>query len=306
MPPRERYGIIDLGTNTFHLLIVEGDRRSFRELRRVRKFVKLAEGGMDLISPEAFRRGIDTLRQFEGLLKEENIDRVRAIGTAALRSAANGAEFLRRAREETSLDISLISGDEEARLIHLGVKQAVPFGEETRLIIDIGGGSVEFILADRGGVHWARSFPTGLAVLYRKFHRSDPIDPAEIETLRRSLEREFAPLVPALRSRPVRQLVGAAGAFEVLEKVLPVVEEIDRSTRLSPADFHRFCERMVRSTLAERLAMPEIPHSRADMIVVSSLLIEYVLQLASIEDILVSPYALKEGVLWEMMTSPQI
>lgn len=299
----ERVAVIDLGTNTFHLLIVESDGKgSFREIFRQQVYVKLGIGGVERIIPDSFERGLATLQLFRNAIAAHGATRVQALGTAALRTASNGPEFIRLAIEQTGIPIQLISGDEEARLIYRGVSLAVPFiGPEPALIMDIGGGSVEFILANEEGLLWAQSFPVGVAVLYRRFHRSDPITAEEMAELYQFLAEELAPLVEALAQHPVRRLVGAAGAFDVIEALALPAIPADPLAEIPLDHFPAIFEQVTKATLAERLAMPRLPQPRADMIVAAFLLIEFVLRQAQIQEISVSHYSMKEGMIRELL-----
>jgi exopolyphosphatase/guanosine-5'-triphosphate,3'-diphosphate pyrophosphatase len=216
--------VIDLGTNTFHLLIVAPDEQlGFREVFRERRFIKLAEGGIEYLSDAAVQRGLEALVDFKSELDRHQVVEVRAIGTAALRTARNGSAFIELVKDTTGIQIELIDGSEEARLIHLGVALATPLGTERGLIMDIGGGSVEFIIADVEKVYWAQSFPVGVAVLYERFHKNEPISEAEQMALKAFLKEQLRPLGNALDRYPCQDLLGASGTFDVLEDIL--VEE---------------------------------------------------------------------------------
>ena len=164
-----KYAVIDFGTNTFHLLIVEArEDGQFIELHRERIFVKLAEDGIERIGDKAFVRALQAMQRYREILDDYQVENIKAIGTAALRTALNGQEFIDTVWKNSKIKIHLIDGQEEARLIHLGVNQAVDIGNDTALIMDIGGGSVEFIISDKLGVKWADSFPIGVAVLFKR------------------------------------------------------------------------------------------------------------------------------------------
>lgn len=290
--------VIDLGTNTFHLLIAHFHKdNTFQEIYRERRFVKMAEDGIAYISPQAWARGMDAMTSFAKAIASYDVQRARAIGTAALRTAGNGPDFIREVREQTGILIELIDGQEEARLIHRGVSLMDSFDESTRLLMDIGGGSVEFILADAQKVYWSQSFPIGVAVLYRRFHTADPIPVEQQQALRLFLAEALQPLAEQLIQHPVRELVGASGTFDVLETYLsdpsgPAVLEV---TTIAP-----FRDRLVAMPIKERLQMEDMPPARAEMLPVALILLDVILALADIELVRVSPYALKEGVLSEM------
>lgn len=296
-----RKAVIDMGTNTFHLMVVEWNAQGqWRPLFRHRIFVKLAEDGLHHISKAAFERGLRAMDDFRTQLEAVNIDpsEVTAFGTAALRSAGNAPEFLQQVHIQTGIRARVITGDEEARLIYLGVRQAVPWPESERvMIMDIGGGSVEFILADRNEIHWQRSFNVGVAVLHRLFHQNDPILPDEIAGMEYFLETELAPLWEALHSYPVQCLVGAAGAFDTID-----IFALDPAKKpllygcLSATAFEPVYRLFIGTTREERLAMPGLMPERQEMIVAAVVLIRFILRRAGIRDIYTSVYSMKEGM----------
>ena len=296
--------VIDLGTNTFHLLIARPDESGgFTEIFRERRFIKLAEDGIARIGPGPWERGLTAMRAFSDQLAFHGVTEVRAIGTAALRTASNGAAFIDTVREETGIEIELIDGDEEARLIHQGASLAIPFTERTRLLMDIGGGSVEFILADANEVYWSRSFPIGVAVLFRDFHTEDPLPAAQQAALRTFLAKALTHLEKALEAHPVTELVGASGTFDVLEQYLDDPGSDAAYTTISAEQFHPFRDKVIAMPLSERLAMEGMPPARAEMLPVALVLLDVVIELATIKQLLVSPFALKEGVLFEMLNA---
>lgn len=297
-----RLGVVDLGTNTFHLLIAEPNGQGgFRELFRYRQFVKLAEEGIQVIGETPFQRGLVALQGIKAKLDEYGVDRVRAFGTAALRTASNGSEFIRQVRAATGIEIQLITGDEEARLIHLGVVQAVPLDQQRRLIMDIGGGSVEFIIADRSRVFWAQSFPVGVAVLFTRFHHHNPISAPEMAAVQRFLDEHLEPLCRALDAFPTHHLIGAAGTFDVIETLLAHSKPTPHSAIVALPDFYPLYFRLLEATVEERRTMEGVPEERVDMIVVAMILIDYVIRLSSTRELTVSSFALKEGMLWELL-----
>ena len=297
--------VIDLGTNTFHLLIAHADKQSGKlvELARERIFVKLAEEGITEISPAAFKRGMAAMHAFRRILDLLDIpnERVRAFGTAALRTAANGTDFIKEVRKSTGIKIQLISGNREALAIHKGVSLLIPPKQDPHLIMDIGGGSVEFIIADKTGVKWYQSFPVGVAILHHDFYVADPISSCQLNQLNDFLQTELQPLAEALKQYPVSRLVGASGTFDVLGDLLATQEDEEQHPVVLKVQFARFYQRILPTTIAERRAMKGVPENRADMILVALVLINTVLSYAPIEEIMSSSYALKEGMLYEML-----
>ena len=183
---------------------------------------------------------------------------------------------------------------------------AVPIAaNETVLIMDIGGGSVEFIIANPQQVFWAQSFPIGVAVLFKQFHHSDPIVEHEITDLFSFLNDILQPLDRALQQFPVDRLIGASGTFDVLEDNLKkIISDVNYST-IQLIEFSSFLKKIVQSTQAQRYQMPQIPRERADLIVVALLLIEVTLKRLNIEELSVSHFAMKEGILRELVLDEQ-
>jgi len=297
-----RYGVIDLGTNTFHLLIIEkSPNGNTQEVFRKREFVKLASEGIQTIGVAPFQRGVNAMITFHQILEKHQVKNIRAIGTAALRTATNGNDFIQLIAQKTDIHIQLIDGTEEARLIYQGVKEAFPLNEDKVLIMDIGGGSVEFIIADQSGIKWSQSFPIGVAVLFKSFHKSDPISSIEIQEINTALTQILAPLFAALKQYSVDSLIGASGTFDVLELFLSKENNPALYATIPVADYADFSKKLIFTTVAERLSLQRLPDSRADLIVVALVLIDFIIKAADIQTIITSPYAMKEGVLTEMI-----
>ncbi len=297
-----RYAVIDLGTNTFHLLVAEkSENKVFSEIHRQRFYVRLAEEGIATIGAAPIQRGLHALKTFRAILDKLGVKKVKALGTAALRTATNGTTFIQKVKKEFDIQVELIDGNREAELIYKGVELAVPFKAANYLLMDIGGGSVEFIIANNQKVHWAQSFPIGLAVLFKKIHQQDPINQQAIETIYAYINSFLSPLYEALIQFPVTTLVGAAGTFDVLESILAKNQGLKHHAYIEVKDFEPLYNRLIKSTIEERYKMKDIPDTRADMIVVAFILIEFILKKTQVKEIIVSNFALKEGVIAELM-----
>ena len=297
-----RYGVIDLGTNTFHLLIVQVDEDGhFREIHRESRFIKLAENGIETIGDAPFQRGIQTLIYFKKIIDNNQLTDCVALGTAALRTASNGSTFIKQIESITGITPKIISGQEEARLIHNGVRHAVPLSAQKSLIMDIGGGSVEFIIADEEGIIWSESFPVGVAVLFKNFHHNNPIAFKEIKDLTTYLQTTLKPLIDEIKNHKLANLIGASGTFDVLENVLVKNKPHPHYSNLDSQKFYPYYEKIIATTIEQRLKMPDLPTNRADMIVVALVLIKFILEVAHIQQITISAYAMKEGLLYDLI-----
>ena len=298
--------IIDLGTNTFHLLITELNG-SYEVKFRARRSVRLGHEGMEekQIHPNAQERALSALSYFKGVIKENNINEVHAYGTSAFRNANNGRVFAQKIKENTGIEVNIIDGEREAELICNGVRLATEIEDHT-LIVDIGGGSVEFIIANEKDVLWKRSYEIGAQRLLQMFHKEDPIHPDDVDCMETYLSNELEELFIQLRKYQVRQMVGASGTFDTLFDIQhsrnnkktnkkSTTEVLDKNTYW---ETHR---KLLTLDKEGRLAMKGMIPMRADMIVVASCLISFILKRHLIELIKTSRYALKEGVLYEII-----
>jgi len=305
---KERIAILDLGTNTFHLLIAEvKEDFSFEILYKAEEFVKLGEDGLERIGPRAVQRATEQLRKYQQVIDEFRPGQIIGFGTAAIRFASNGDEFIQTLKGVCPMELHKVSGDEEAELIYLGVRQAVELSEYPVLIMDIGGGSTECIIANKEKIFWKQSFPLGASLLKQQFHHKEPISATEQVHLVSHLQNILRPLHLACENLPVRQLIGASGSFDTFARMtegnfyIPSPGVAAKVTEIPMREFYRLCEVLIRSSLEERLKMKDLIWFRAEMIVVAALLAVYVTETCGIRKITHSSFALKEGVLWQMI-----
>jgi exopolyphosphatase/guanosine-5'-triphosphate,3'-diphosphate pyrophosphatase len=305
-----RIAIIDLGTNTFNILIVETDAsNAYKQIFQTKIAVKLGEGGITkgFIAPIPFQRGIDALVQYKIILDDYKVEKIFAFATSAIRSASNGNEFVSTAKEKTAIDIQVISGDKEAELIYYGVRSAVKMSNETSLIIDIGGGSTEFIIANKDQIFWKQSFLLGAARLLERFNPSDPITNKEIEDVKAYLKQELQPLFDAVKKYPITELIGSSGSFDSLAEMIahrfytPAILDNKTEYDFKIDDCSAIYDIIIKSTKAERTAMKGLVQMRVDMMVISSILVHFVVVEFEIEKMRLSTYSLKEGVLHDVM-----
>lgn len=297
-----RLAIIDAGTNTFHLQVVERVPDSlFRNIQQQRFYVSLAEEGLENIGPNAFDRALQAFRGFRNTLNKWEVDETFAFGTAALRSAHNGRELLRQIEIETAIPVRLIDGDEEARLIHLGVLQAGALKENLSLIMDVGGGSVEFILADAQQCHWAKSFPLGVGLLYNQFQIQEPLQAADIQRIQSHIEYIAQPLLQELQKHRPRALIGTSGAFDAL-RIMGKVKNIGpKLFEVQTEAFPKIYEQLIYTTLEERLQMPQMPKNRSKLMLTGLLLIDFLLRNCPAQRMLICDYGLREGIISELL-----
>jgi exopolyphosphatase / guanosine-5'-triphosphate,3'-diphosphate pyrophosphatase len=296
--------VIDLGTNTFHLLIVEREGNRFLPVHQERIAAKLGVGGINqnIITEAAITRALHALAQFKTRLDSHGPKEIFCFGTSAIRNATNKNELVGRIKNETGIEVTILSGDEEAQLIYKGVARAIAMGKEPHLIVDIGGGSVEFIIANEDVIFWKRSFEMGGQRLIEKFNPHDPITPNEINLLNQYFLEQLEPLFIELQKFSPKILIGSSGSFDTLSEMYSHESGIayQPDSPETPFTLHRFYpiyERLVTKNRSERMQLAGMVELRVDMIVVGSCLIKFLLDNYSFESIRVSTYSLKEGVL---------
>lgn len=306
----EKYAIIDLGTNTFNLLIAEKvNSKQFKIVYSEKIPVKLGEGGINkgTIEPIPFERGINALNIYKKKIIEFEIETVAAFATSAIRSAHNGKIFVAKALEETGINIQIINGNREAELIYKGVKLAVNFTDEHALIMDIGGGSTEFILTSQQGIVWKKSFDLGAARLLDKFKPSEPITKEEINNLKTHLFNHLEELWQITKLHKTTCLIGSSGSFDSFTEMVcakhkqKINLKETKNFKLEITEFEDLYSKILKSTREERMQIPGLVEMRVDMIVISSILTKLVLDELYLNKIIVSTYSLKEGVLAELL-----
>ncbi len=298
----DRIAVIDLGSNTFHLLICEINADgTLAIIFKERVYVKLASGGLGYIQPESAERGLIAMTRFAEQIQAYGVQHVRSIGTSALREAKNGREVADQFSRSTNLLVEIIGGQQEAGYILKGIKMALPVLDKYGLIMDIGGGSVEFILFKGDVIAFKGSYKIGVAVLHRLFHHTDPISSEELQTLESYLETELAELIETVQKLSAYYLIGASGSFEVIQDVSPKISTSTHWSELDISVLPVYLDEVIATTMASRRQIPEIPIERLDYIVVAYALIRYVVKQIPPEKLYFCEFALKEGVLAEML-----
>jgi exopolyphosphatase/guanosine-5'-triphosphate,3'-diphosphate pyrophosphatase len=267
--------------------------------------VKLGEGAINkgFIAAAPFQRGLDALKDFSQEIQNHTVEHVMAFATSAIRDAANGKEFTGKIKEELGIELSIIDGNREAELIYLGNREAVQMNDSVSLIMDIGGGSTEFILANKDEIFWKQSFNLGAARLLEHFAPSSPITPDEVAGIKQYLRQNLSSLFEMCQKYKPAELIGSSGAFdsvvEMIHGELGGEPLIDSKTgyEINIDDYHRISRLVLSSTLEERKHIKGLTPMRFDMIVVSCLLIDFVLEEFNLQHMRVSVYSLKEGAL---------
>lgn len=314
----KKIAIIDLGTNGFRLYIAEVPSVGhFSIIHRESNDLKIASEGFDRIGDAPFQRGLAAMHQFSKQLERFNVEKVAAFGTAALRLAANGREFIETVERETSIQIDLISGEREAELIYKGMRLGFfdkkdplsikPFFEEKTpvLMVDVGGGSVEFIIGDAEKVHWSRSFNVGVTILKQNFQPNPIIQAIEIQAIIQFLNTTCADLLTAIDHFQPKIPLIACGTLDFL--VAMSLRETkqsgahkDANFEFSKAQFDAFYQQLTLLSETDLAEVPHIPSSKVEMLAVSFVLMNWIMQILKADVLIASAFTMKMGILHEM------
>ena len=299
-----RLAAIDIGTNSVHMIVVRvRPDFSFEVVDREKEMVRLGAGGLDgkKLTPEAMSAALQALSKFARLAQSHQVDEVLAVATSATREAENGGAFLRAIERKTGIRARLITGTEEARLIHL----AAVYGVDTpkpAVVIDIGGGSVEVTLGSGREIEFARSFKIGVIRLTERFVDSDPISSRDERKMTKYIGEHVNRYVEHIVEKGYDRVIGTSGTILSLGTVATamdrgVVPNEVRNLRVPAKSLRRLRKPAVEMDLEERLPLPGLDPRRADLMVAGSVLLDTLLKKLGADEITLCDLALREGVL---------
>ena len=303
-----RLAAIDIGTNSVHMIVVQVRADfSFEVIDREKEMVRLGAGGLDgrRLTREAMTGALQALSKFERLARSYQVDEILAAATSATREAENGGDFLRAIEADTGIRPRVITGTEEARLIH----RAAVYGIDTptpAVVIDIGGGSVEVTLGAGDQVRFARSFKLGVIRLSERFVTSDPLSRRDERQLVAHIDELVERYVGHLRSAGFSRVIGTSGTILSVAAVAEAVEtgtvpaEL-RNLRVSAKAIRRLRKLVCGQTLEERLALPGLDPKRADLIVAGAVLVDTLLRALDADSITLCDLALREGLVLDFI-----
>jgi exopolyphosphatase/guanosine-5'-triphosphate,3'-diphosphate pyrophosphatase len=308
MTPQMVIAAIDIGTNSTHMVIARITPSGFEVITREKSQTRLGEGGGDMkeLSATAMDRGISALRHMKKIADAHGAHIV-AVATSAVREANNSEAFVVRARNEAGIDIEVISGLEEARLIHSAVLRALPLAGIESLLIDIGGGSTEVVVFTSATEHFARSFKLGSVRLTHRFFENPQVSKAELVEARQFIASSIEPARKALRRRNPRKAIVTSGTGETLARMCSLLETKDLPRSMNGATFTRQQLQTVVRTIADapdiasRSHIAGIDSTRADIILAGAIILEELAVSLDISEFTYCDFALREGLLFNEM-----
>ncbi len=299
---------LDIGTNSFHLVVARPVETGFEIIASEKEVIRLGHGAgeMKQLEPEAIERGIASLKRMRAI-SDVHGAKLRAVATSAVREAKNRGEFIKRARKEADIEVEVISGVEEARLIHIGARYAVAVGEQPMLLCDIGGGSTELVIASGEEILLSRSFKLGAVRLTDRFFSTDALHPSAVSSCRKFVRSMLATIKPEVTELGFEIAVGSSGTVEAVAKLIRKLND-----EPEPKSFNR-CEFSAKDvtkvlelladvpTVKQRAKIFDLDSSRAEIILAGAVILESIAQSFDVKTFTYSDYALREGVLFDTL-----
>ena len=302
--PIKRLAAIDLGTNSFHAVIADiYSDGSFRTLDTLRELVQLAKGGLENEpSDGAMKRGIKALKNIKTLCDSYECEQILAYATSAIREAKNGGEFIQRSIDDLDIKINAIPGKIEAELIGYAVQHGMKLDSDPVLIVDIGGGSVEFIISNSKEFFYLGSKKIGVSRLTADFKPSDPITPKEVKKLEQLYEKQLEDVAQAFAQHRSEILIGSSGTMQNIGTMIAARKNLSTDITLneleySAEDLNEFCDDFLKMDRNQRLEVKGLDKKRVDFIITGVVLLRYLVNKFGIKQIRISTQALREGII---------
>lgn len=303
---------IDIGTNSFHLVVAKVDEKGIMKvLTRDKEVVRLGKSSTDMkyISEQAMQRGISTLKRFK-LICDSFKAEIRAVATSATREALNKEEFITRVYEATGIKIEVVSGFEEARLIYLGVLQALPVFKDKILLIDIGGGSTEFLIGEKGNVLYANSIKVGAVRLTEKYFTEGKFRKESIEEARLYVKSMINHIVRDIKEAEYSAVIGTSGTITNAGMIINADGKIEADENYNYNNF-TYDRKSLNTAVKKIFSCVKISElkeingmdaDRSDIITAGTVILEQIFSELNLEKITLSNYALREGIVFDTIS----
>ena len=300
----KRIAAIDLGTNSFHAVLVDiYPDGSFRTIDKLKEMVILAEKGMDNhLSEDAMQRGLDALKRIKFLCDSQEVEEIMAFATSAIREAKNGGDFIQRMIDDVGIRARAIPGKMEAELIGLAIRHSIALDKEMVLMVDIGGGSVEFIVGNNEEFVYHNSLKLGVARMSAQFVKNDPIEKSEIKTLRKHYKKVLKEVGELIKKHQVTTMIGSSGTMENIGAMIANRNSLTADMTLNElvfeaSDFKELYKDFIKLDRNERKNISELDEKRIDIINPGMVLVKYLIKKFNLQQIKISEAALRDGMI---------
>lgn len=299
---------LDIGTNSFHLVVAKPVPGGFEVVTREKEVVRLGHGGGDMkeLSEQAIERGVKCLVRLAEIARSHDAE-VRAVATSAVREARNKGDFVKKVRKATEIEVEVISGVEEARLIHLGVLNAIGIHDQPMFVCDIGGGSTEVVVGLDDEVLFARSFKLGAVRLTDRFFSSDSLHPSAVPSCRAFIRSSLSVVAPEVLELGFEVVAASSGTAETIARLILRMRGGSEPRTMNRFEFSADEIRAVVTalqaapTVEARAKQFQLEPNRADIILAGALILEGLVDTFELKSLMFSDYALREGLLLDTL-----
>jgi len=307
-----KIAVIDIGTNSIHMLIAELlPNFTFEVIGREKEMTRLGDGTLSsgILSAKLMQKGLQTLKRFQHLAMSKGAQKIVAIATSAVRESKNGGDFIQKILKETGIQVRVITGTEEARLIYLGIKHSIQLNKEPSLMIDAGGGSVELIVGNNQKILLLKSLKMGVARLKDLFIKQHK--PEEFKAIEQYVETSLKKILPSFKTLSYNQVIGSAGTLNNLAAMAHYRKEKESSTlprnlTLTREALEELYEKLKKSTPEERLKMRGLDPKREDLITSGAALIFTLMKQFEVSEIQICDKAIREGVVYDFIAHNRV
>lgn len=298
----KKIAAIDIGSNAIRMVVAEVYKSQYRLLKKYRFAIRLGADVFEQgkIKGKNLKSAARTFKRFSELARKNNIYAIRAVGTSALREASNREAFVELIRRKSQIDIEIIDGVEEARLIYLAIQKAVPIEQSNCLLIDIGGGSVELTFSENGMMTATQSFPFGTVRTLQALKKKNQSEKELPQLILKYLESLLHFIQSHQTEKPLGFAVGTGGNLEALGKLKEVLLKHQDRSLLSLEDLDEIVFKLQKMTMKERTDKLGLRADRADVILPAAMIVQSVLHSTGLKKIVIPHVGLKDGLLWSM------
>ncbi len=308
-----KLAVLDIGTNSIHMVLAEVEPDfSYKILDRYKDVTRLGDGTFKThrLPEAAMRRGLDVIKTQVTLAKNKGYKRIKAVATSAVREAKNGGEFLKAVSKQTGLTVRVVTGQEEARLIYLGVRHSMELSDQPALIVDIGGGSVELVAGNREAMLQGQSVKLGAIRLKDLYlHRDPPVESVMAE-LQRTIDTELDAALQRLKMKEFHRVIGTSGMIGNLTEIIHLrrtgrpLQQLNLAT-VDLKEIAQTEELLKTTSLKDRLGIPGLDPKRADLLLPVTMVLRTLLQRIGHDKLTISDKAIREGIIYDFIQRHQ-
>lgn len=299
-----KLGAIDIGTNSMRLLVADYKDNKIENRKKYVNTTRIGQG-VDkdgYIIKEALERNLKALKEFSDICAEEDCEKVYCMGTSALRDSKNGQEFVNRAKDLANIDVNIITGKEESNLGFMGVLEGVDGDKkEDILVLDIGGGSTEFVVGNEEGIKFSKSENVGALRMTEKFITTDPINDKEFDDMTKFIETTVSSTLEKIKTMKINNLVGIGGTITSLSAMNQELEvysmEKVHNSVVTKKDLEKILQNLKKMTLNDKKALKGLQPKRADIITAGVKILYIIMEKLEFEEIMISEYDNLEGLI---------